>query len=242
MQAAQTVNMKHTLLCVALGLASAGAGAQEVGRVLSSTPVVQQVAVPQQVCGQPVVVEQQTSGGGGLLGAVVGAAIGSQIGGGSGRAAGLMAGAVGGALLGNSIEANNRQAHAMPQCTTQTSYENRTVGYNVVYEYAGREHTVQLPYDPGSTIALQVTPVGASHPVPPVAPVPHAGLPGGPVVVAPAMQPNVTVHAPAPVVYSGYPAYPAYAAYPPPVYRAYPPVQFHIGIGGHFHRHRHHRH
>lgn len=42
-----------------------------------------------------------------------------------------------------------------PQCSTQMIYESRTVGYNVVYEHAGKRYTVQLPQDPGPTLRLQ---------------------------------------------------------------------------------------
>src|SRR5215218_488020 len=53
----------------ALGLAAAGAAsAQEIGRVLSSTPVVQQVPVQRQVCSQPQPVVQQAPQGGGGAG------------------------------------------------------------------------------------------------------------------------------------------------------------------------------
>jgi hypothetical protein len=73
-----------------------------------------------------------------------------------------MLGLVGGALLGDRVEGGgNTQVQNVPQCATQTSYENRIVAYNVVYEYAGRQYTVQMPNDPGPSIALQVTPVGA---------------------------------------------------------------------------------
>jgi uncharacterized protein YcfJ len=237
--------MKQPLLFAALGLVGLGAAAQEVGNVISAVPVIQQVAVPRQVCGQPVVVEQQTSGGGGLLGAIAGGAIGSQVGGGSGRAAGVLIGTVAGAIVGNNIEAGGNRAHAVPQCTTQTTYENRTVGYNVTYEYAGRQYTVQMPHDPGPTIRLQVTPVGASDPA-------HsqqlqAGVAGGPVVIAPPVHAN-TIVAPAPVMMSSHIVTPAYY-YPPPVYRSYAPIGISLGFGysrgwggHHHHRHRHHRH
>jgi uncharacterized protein YcfJ len=33
------------------------------------------------------------------------------------------------------------------------------MGYNVVYEFAGKQYTVQLPKDPGTTIKLQITPL-----------------------------------------------------------------------------------
>lgn len=235
--------MKQTLLLAALGLGATGAFAQEVGLVTSSVPMVQQVAVPRQVCNnQQVVVQQQPSGAGGLLGAIAGAAIGSQIGGGSGRGVAMVAGTLGGALIGNNMEQGGQYVQNVPQCTTQTTYENRTVGYNVTYEYAGRQYTVQMPHDPGPTLQLQITPVGAADAnLAPQAPV------QAPVVVAPPMQqypmqqyPVQTVAVPPQVVYpAAYPVYPAYA----PVYRPVP-IGISLGFGfhgGHGHGHRHGR-
>ncbi len=234
--------MKPTLISIALGFAATGAFAQSVtAPVISATPIVQQVQVPQQQCQQVMVQQPSTSGGGALLGAIVGGLVGSQIGGGSGRMAGLAVGTVGGAAIGNSIEASNQQAQAVPHCTTQTFLENRTVGYNVTYEVDGRQYTVQMPQDPGPTIQLQMSPVGG-----PSQPQPYGSASGSPVVVAPPVgSGGVVVNtAPAPVVYSTYPAAPVYAAppvYGPPVYaapyyRPYPPVQLHLGIGYHNHR------
>ncbi len=51
--------------------------------------------------------QQQTTGGGGLLGGVIGAVVGRQIGSGDGRTAGTVVGALGGAIIGNEIEKNN---------------------------------------------------------------------------------------------------------------------------------------
>ena len=71
-----------------------------------------------------------------------------------------MLGLFGGAILGDKIEgAPAAQTQDVQRCTTQTFYENRTVAYNVVYEYAGKQYSVQMPSDPGPTIALQITPV-----------------------------------------------------------------------------------
>lgn len=142
------------------------ANAQEQARVLSATPIVQQVAVPQQVCdNQTVYTGQQTTGGGAVLGAIAGGAAGNAVGGGSGRAAATALGVIGGALLGNQIEGNGRPVYQNVQrCGTQTSYENRTVGYNVVYEYAGRQYTTQTQTDPGRSITVQVQPLDNSAP------------------------------------------------------------------------------
>lgn len=220
--------MKQTFLFTALGLLAFGAAAQEVGQVISSTPVIQQVAVPRQFCSQgaPMVMQGPTSGGGGLLGALAGGAIGSAVGAGAGHAAAIVGGTVLGAIVGNNVEANNsRYVQSAPNCTTETSYENRTVGYNVTYEYAGRQYTAQMPYDPGRTVQLQVSPVGSN-------------VAQGGVVTAPPVQGVVTTTvAPAPIVYQPYAAYPAYPAYYP-YYRPYPPVGVSLGFvfgGGHRH-------
>ena len=150
--------MKQIALFSLLASAAALAGAQEQARVLSATPIVQQVAVPQQVCdNQTVYTGQQTTGGGAVLGAVAGGAVGNAIGGGSGRAAATALGLIGGALLGNQIEGNGRPSYQnMQRCYTQNYYENRTTGYTVVYEYAGRQYTTQTQTDPGRTINVQV--------------------------------------------------------------------------------------
>ena len=84
-------------------LAVTTASAQEVARVVSSTPVTQQVGVPRQVC--------TTAPG----------------------------------------------PSGATQCTTQTIYENRTTAYQVVYEYAGKQYSVQLPQDPGPTLKLRIS-------------------------------------------------------------------------------------
>lgn len=66
--------------------------------------------------------------------------------------------------------------------------QNQPTAYNVVYEYAGKQYTVQLPRDPGSYVQLQVTPVDIPAPV--IQPQ---------TVYAPPVQ--QVVYAPAPVVY-----------------------------------------
>jgi uncharacterized protein YcfJ len=67
-----------SLACVvaAGSWAATGAFAQEQGRVISTTPVISQVAVPRQVCSNEQVTtqSQQKSGAGALMGGVAGAA------------------------------------------------------------------------------------------------------------------------------------------------------------------------
>ena len=142
------------------------------------------------------------------MGAIAGGAIGNQIGGGSGRALATMAGVVGGAIMGDKIENPGNQLQNQTTCTTQTVYENRLTGYNVVYEYAGKQYNVQLPQDPGPTIQLQVTPLGAPRSE-------ATAFPSVTLAAAP-----VTMVTESRVVYV-----------PSPVYRSYPPVYTNVNLG-----------
>lgn len=209
--------MKTVLLTTAmLGCTALMPGvvvAQEIGQVLSRSPVYQQVLVPRQTCTQvPVAQNAPNSGAGALMGAIAGGAMGHAIGEGSGRALATVIGIVGGAMAGDRIEGpsatwSQNQTH----CSTQNVYENRLVGYNVVYEYAGKQYTVQLPQDPGTTIPLQVTPLGQ-------------GLRSeGPVQAAPVATIPLSQTAPA-VVYV-----------PTPVYANRLPVYSHIDLSWHSH-------
>jgi uncharacterized protein YcfJ len=214
----QKKSFASLVLVSALGVAGLTSGvsaqADEVlGKVISSTPVNVQVPVQTQVCGStPVAVQQPNSGGGAVLGAIAGGAIGNALGGGAGKALATAAGVVGGAMVGNSIEASgNTQVVNAQQCGWQTAYQNRTM-FNVVYEFADKQYTVQMPVDPGPTIRLQLGPVQAP-------PEMVAGQPG----VAVVGQPPVTVVAPA---YYPYP-YPGYY----PGYYPYFPVGVSVGFG-----------
>jgi uncharacterized protein YcfJ len=137
------------------------AQAQEVGNVISRTAVYQQVSVPRQVCTQTQInVPGQTSGAGAAMGAIAGGAIGNAIGKGEGRTIATMIGVIGGAIAGDKVEGpQTSQTQTQQTCTTQQVYENRLTGYNVVYEFAGKQYNVQLPKDPGPTIKLQITPI-----------------------------------------------------------------------------------
>ena len=152
--------MNKTFVLAALAAAAVAAQAQELGRVLSSTPVTQQVAIPQQVCGNETIYSgaRPTTGGGAVLGAIAGGAAGNAIGGGSGRAAATALGVIGGALLGNQIESGRPGYQNVQRCTTETYYENRVIGYDVVYEYAGRSYSTRTQTDPGQWIPVTVQP------------------------------------------------------------------------------------
>ncbi|MEQ1517079.1 MAG: hypothetical protein ABL931_11390 [Usitatibacteraceae bacterium] len=94
-------------LTMMAGLANV-AMAQEVGKVISSTPVTRDVGVPQSQCAPDAIPNDP--------------------------------------------------------CRSVTHFEKRTFGYNVVYEYAGKQYTAQLPEDPGPTVNLQISPAVAGGP------------------------------------------------------------------------------
>ena len=101
--------MKKFLLISGLALASGFVCAEEVGKVLSSTPVTRDVGVSQKQCAP---------------------------------------------------DAGPRDA-----CRSVTNFESRTIGYKVVYEYAGKQYTTQMAQDPGATVSLQITPAVTSRTV-----------------------------------------------------------------------------
>ncbi|CAN7464126.1 glycine zipper 2TM domain-containing protein [Acidovorax sp. LjRoot194] len=151
--------MKKIVIFSAIAAIATVASAQEQGRVLSATPVVQQIATPQQVCGNETVYNgNRTTGAGAVVGAIAGGAAGNAIGKGSGRAAATAIGLIGGAVIGNQIEGGQPQYQNVQRCQTETYYQNRTVGYDVVYEYAGRQYTTRTQHDPGRWIPVSVQP------------------------------------------------------------------------------------
>lgn len=169
-------------LAITAGLACGTAVAQERARVLASIPVMQQVGVPQQYCEDAQVYSgQRTNGTGAILGAVIGGVAGNALGRSSGhagprgygyrhrgyyqgpsRGASTVVGAIAGGLIGNVIESSNSQPsyETVRKCSNETVYENRTVGYDVTYEYAGQRYTTRLDHNPGAWMPIDVLPRG----------------------------------------------------------------------------------
>ncbi len=147
--------------------ASSSAWAVEYGTVISSTPVVSTVPVPQRQCTEEQwVYPPRSSGAGAVIGAIAGAALGSTIGAGSGRAAATALGFVAGSVIGERIETEGTPAptQTVQRCRTVTRLEPRTLGHDVVYEYQGVQRTARLAQEPGERIALDIAPVGQLPP------------------------------------------------------------------------------
>jgi uncharacterized protein YcfJ len=193
-----------------LSVAASGAWATEYGRVVSATPIVAAVPVPQRECiDRPVVYAQPNSGVGALIGAITGAAIASNVGGGTGRAAATGIGLIAGSVIGDRVEGSPAPvASTVRQCRTVTRYENRSVGYDVVYDYHGVRRHTQLARDPGDRIALDVSVAPAAVATPPVDDGPpaqgvYSPVPPQVIYADPTYAPRVVVN-PWPVVSLGF--------------------------------------
>ncbi len=99
--------------------------------------------------------------GGTLIGGLVGGVLGNQVGDGRGRRVARAAGAIIGGAVGYNVSRDRKGygGHRVQErCETRyrDSYEERIDGYDVTYEYAGRQYVTQLPYDPGERIRIRV--------------------------------------------------------------------------------------
>ena len=161
--------MKKIALLLALAPLSAFAlTTYDTARVESVEPLMETTRIAGQcrtiTTTETVQGQQQAGGsgiGGGIIGGIAGGLLGSQIGGGHGKTAATAIGAIGGALVGSNMDRNSAAA---PQQTTSTrqvcdpdQVSNRVTGYRVDYSYQGQRGTVNLPYQPGSTLEMRVT-------------------------------------------------------------------------------------
>ena len=153
------------LIVSALLGASVASQAAEYATVVSSTPVIVSVPVARNVCtDEQQVVQPRQSGAGAVLGAIVGGVIGHNVGGGMGRVAATGLGVVAGSVIGDQVEANTAQPYqtTVRNCRSVSSVEDRTVGFDVMYDYAGQRYSTRVPRDPGARMAIDVRPAAAA--------------------------------------------------------------------------------
>lgn len=198
-------------------------------RVVSSSPVMAQVAVPRQVCYDELRQEPaRSSGAGAIVGAIAGGAMGNAVGKGTGRAVATGLGVILGAAVGDRIENDGRPGvmRTVQRCEQQSSYQNQVVAYNVVYEYGGQRYSTQMQREPGATIPVTVTVnPGDERPHRYEAPVYQSYQPSPHVIYPPVR------YAPAPITT---------VVHRPVIVRE---VEYVRPVIGHVHpRHRHHRH
>ncbi len=101
--------------------------------------------------------------GGTLVGGLLGIAAGNQIGRGRGKDVARAAGAIIGGAIGHNVSRTRQQqyygdqrVHERCDVRYRDSWEERVDGYDVTYEYAGREYVTRMPYDPGDRIRIRV--------------------------------------------------------------------------------------
>jgi uncharacterized protein YcfJ len=173
-------------------------------RVIAARPVTERIPVAREECWNDRVRSYEERrvtrsdtgaaiGPGTVLGAVVGGVIGHQFGNSSGgRDRGTAAGAIVGGLVGNQVDRDrgatgpSRETVEVERVPVERNVERcRTVeevreaihGYDVRYEYRGRQFTTRLPYDPGRSLQVRVD----IEPVAPDIPPPPRGGPRPPV-------------------------------------------------------------
>lgn len=147
-------------------------------RVISARPVLERIPVSREECwndrvrgyeerritrtdtGAPI-------GPGTVLGAIVGGVAGHQVGSGRGNDAATVGGAIVGGLIGNQYDRPGppervTEIERVPvernvqRCRTVDEVREATIGYDVRYEYNGREFVTRTPRDPGRFIHVRV--------------------------------------------------------------------------------------
>ncbi|HUP30864.1 MAG TPA: glycine zipper 2TM domain-containing protein [Usitatibacter sp.] len=151
-------------------------------RVLSVRPLTERIPVSREECWndrqrgyeERRVTRSDTGaaiGPGTVLGAIVGGVAGHQVGSGRGNDAATAAGAVIGGLIGNQADRDHGNVRPgervteiervpvdrnVQRCRVVDEVREATVGFDVRYEYAGRQFTTRLPQDPGPNLRVRV--------------------------------------------------------------------------------------
>ena len=189
------------LAAAACGIASAAFAQsfQDNARVVSVNAVNERIPVQREECWNEhrrhyedrTVTRTDTGapiGAGTVLGAIVGGVAGHQVGRGRGNDVATGVGAVVGGLLGNQVDRNNAEPPSqvtevervpvdrnVQHCRTVQEVRDAIVGYDVRYEYRGRQFSTRMPYDPGRMVPVRVdlAPVVDAPPPPPPPPGPR---------------------------------------------------------------------
>ena len=135
----------------------------DTAEVVAAVPIFETVNEPRQQCWTESVTyyeETRRSNGGAIIGGITGGLLGAQVGKGNGRIAAAATAAAIGAVVGDRVD--NRYSYSSPvtrpvqRCNVVDSYRKTISGYQVTYNYSGRNTTVILPYDPGPRVRIAV--------------------------------------------------------------------------------------
>jgi uncharacterized protein YcfJ len=122
--------------------------------VVRTMPVHQTVTETLQQCVTETVTPTDKGSGGAILGAIVGGVVGNQIGGGSGRDVATGVGVITGAVVGDNMQNAPR---TQQRCVPIQNSRSVIVGYDVTWEYLGRQVTQRMDRDPGQYVTVTVT-------------------------------------------------------------------------------------
>ncbi|MBS1196810.1 MAG: hypothetical protein H6R18_595 [Proteobacteria bacterium] len=119
------------------------------------------VGSPEQRCwveSEQVVVQdrRQTNVPGAIVGAIIGGILGHQVGGGHGKDIMTAGGAVAGGVIGSRVGRNDGQrvtTQDVQRCTSVPGQVQPNF-WDVVYNFRGQEHRVQMTTRPGSTVTV----------------------------------------------------------------------------------------
>ena len=169
----------------ASALAAPAVYAQSFGdraRVVSARPIIERMPISREECWNDRVRTYEDRrvtrtdtgapiGAGTVLGAVIGGVAGHQVGKGRGNDVATGVGAVVGGLIGNQVDRDNgnvrpgervTEVERVPvdrnveRCRTVQETREATVGYDVRYEYMGRQFNTRMDRDPGRTLRVNV--------------------------------------------------------------------------------------
>ncbi len=141
------------ILSALIPMAVAGQSMHFTANVVRTVPVHQTVTETLQQCVTETVTPQSNSGGA-VTGAIIGGVIGSQVAKGGDRTLGAGVGAIAGAVIGDNAA---KQPVTQQRCTPMQNSRSIIVGYDVTWEYLGRQMTQRMDRDPGQYVTVTVT-------------------------------------------------------------------------------------
>jgi uncharacterized protein YcfJ len=159
------------VLAAGAAFADPPSGDYDYADVVHVEPLRRQVRVSEPVreCWQETV--QRSDGpfsynhvGGTLIGGAIGTVVGNQVGHGRGKDVARVAGALIGGAIGHNVSVDRQRqlygdgGRTVERCDVRyrDSMEERIYGYQVTYEYAGRQYVTRMPYDPGERLRIRV--------------------------------------------------------------------------------------
>jgi uncharacterized protein YcfJ len=168
--------------CAVAAPAFAAESYMDRARVLSAAPIVERIPVSREQCWNEKVRSYEERrvtrsdtgaaiGPGTVLGAIVGGVAGHQVGSGRGNDAATAAGAVIGGLVGNQVDRQHGNVgpggttthvervpveRNVEKCRTVQEVREARVGYDVRYEFNGRQFHTRMDRDPGKFLRVAV--------------------------------------------------------------------------------------